>query len=79
MEETKEITYEQLEEAARQLQQRVFMLETKLNSIEMVSMRIGWLFNVVEKRNAFSKEFVEKCVNELETILTIENKENGED
>ncbi len=67
------LTYEQLEEAALQLQQRVIMVENKLKSIDFVSMRLAWLFKVIENQGSFTQEFVNKCVKEAEGLLTLED------
>lgn len=66
------LTYEQLEQVARQLQQRLMMEENKLRSINFAAMRLTWLFKVLENRNSFSTEYVTKCAKEVEKILTIE-------
>lgn len=76
MEEQKNIqeklSYEKLEEVAVQLQQRCAMLENKLRSIDLVSIRLNYLFKVLEIKSSFSEEFVNKCSKEVEEILTVE-------
>lgn len=75
MEETKEtskLTYEQLEEYAARLQKAFMEAETKLRSIDFASMRLTWLFRVLEHRESFNFSFTEKCAQEIENILTIE-------
>lgn len=76
MEETKEtspkLTYEQLEQAAMQLQQRLMMVESRLRSIDFASTRLTWLFRVLENKESFTTEFVSKCTEEIENLLTIE-------
>lgn len=76
MEETKEtspkLTYEQLEQAAMQLQQRLMMVESRLRSIDFASTRLTWLFRVLENKESFTPEFVSKCTEEIESLLTIE-------
>lgn len=66
------LTYEQLEQAAMQLQQRLMMAETRLKSIDFATMRLTWLFKVIENKSSFSAEYVDKCSKEIESILTIE-------
>lgn len=77
MEETKEtspkLTYEQLEQAAMQLQQRLMMAESRLRGIDFASVRLTWLFKVIENKGAFPAEFFSKCAKEVEDLLTIEN------
>lgn len=71
------LTYEQLEQAAMQLQQRLIMVENKLRSIDFASMRLTWLFKVIENKGSFSMEFIDKCADEIKNLLTIE-EENTE-
>lgn len=66
------LTYEQLEQAAMQLQQRLMMTEARLKSIDFATMRLTWLFKVIENKGSFSAEYVDKCSKEIESILTIE-------
>lgn len=66
------LTYEQLEQAAMQLQQRLMMAENKLRSIDFAAMRLTWLFKVLENKSSFSAEYVNKCAKEVEETLTIE-------
>lgn len=66
------LTYEQLEQAAMQLQQRLMMAENRLRSIDFAAMRLTWLFKVLENKSSFSAEYVNKCAKEVEEILTIE-------
>ena len=73
--EQEKLSYEKLEEAAVQLQQRCMMLENKLRSIDMVSVRLSYLLKVVEIKGVFSEEFIAKCSNEIEDLLTLEETE----
>lgn len=66
------LTYEQLEQVAMQLQQRLVIAENKLRSIDFAAMRLTWLFKVIENKSSFSAEYVDKCAKEVEKILTIE-------
>lgn len=69
------LSYEKLEEAAVQLQQRCVMLENKLRSIDMVSVRLNYLLKVVEIKDVFSEEFIARCSKEIEDLLTLEEAE----
>lgn len=71
-------TYEQLEQAAMQMQQRLMMVENKLRSIDFASMRLTWLFKVIENKNSFSEEFIIKSSKEIEEILTLEEEDTPE-
>ena len=72
------LSYEKLEEVAVQLQQRCAMLENKLRSIDLVSIRLNYLFKVLEVKSSFSEEFVNKCSKEVEEILTVEESKPEE-
>jgi hypothetical protein len=74
--EQEKLSYEKLEEAAVQLQQRCVMLENKLRSIDMVSVRLNYLLRVVEIKGVFSEDFVAKCSKEIEDLLTLEEPED---
>lgn len=65
-------TYEQLEQAAMQMQQRLMMVENKLRNIDFASMRLTWLFKVVENKDSFSEEFVHNSSKEIEEMLTLD-------
>lgn len=73
--EQKKLSYEELERAAVQLQQRYVMLENKLRSIDLVSTRLNYLFKVMEFNSMFTKEFVDKSSCEIEELLTIDTPE----
>lgn len=77
-EESTKLTYEQLEKIAMQLQQRLVVTENKLKSIDYVSMRLTWLFRVVESKAMFSSDFYDKCVKEIEELLTPVDLPEGE-
>lgn len=68
------LTYEQLEQAAMQLQQRLMMAENKLRSIDFASMRLTWLFKVLENKESFLAEFINKCTKEIKELLTLEEE-----
>lgn len=73
--EQEKLSYEKLEEAAVQLQQRCVMLENKLRSIDMISVRLNYLLRVVEIKDVFSEEFIARCSKEIEDLLTLEEAE----
>lgn len=66
------LSYEKLEQAAMQLQQRLMIAENRLKSIDFASMRLTWLFRVIENKDAFTPEFVNKCSEEVQELLTLE-------
>lgn len=85
MEETKkvptELTYEQLKNAASQLQEQNKQLYSKLQEINMsnVFARLNFLFRVVEQKQAFDEQFVKSCVKEIEDLITIPEDKIEED
>lgn len=72
------LSYEELEKVAVQLQQRCAMLEDRLRSIDMASVRMNFLLRVLEVKNGFSEDFLAKCGKEVEEMLTIEEPEETE-
>jgi hypothetical protein len=72
---TKKLSYEELEKAAVQLQQRAMMAENKLRGIDFASIRLNWLFKVLENKETFKPEFVSKCANEVQEMLTIDSED----
>lgn len=78
-EKNNKLTYEQLEEYAKQLQNRVAMAEARLASINMVQMRLDYLFKVIDRKEAFRYEFIDKCALEIEGLLNIEPQESTEE
>lgn len=81
MEETKDkkISYEQLEKVAAQLQQQCMMYEQKLRLIDMTATRLNYLFKVLEYEMCFNRDFVNKCTEEIQSILTIEEDKKEEE
>lgn len=69
-EKEQKLSYEQLNNVAVQLQQRCAMLENRLRSIDLASMRLNYLLRVVEIKEAFSDDFIAKCSKEIEDMLT---------
>lgn len=67
-------TYEQLEQVAMQIQQRLMVAENKLRSIDFTVMRLTWLFKVIENKEAFTEEFISKSSKEIEELLTLEEE-----
>ena len=76
------MSYEQLENIAHQLSEQAKQLYAKLQEANMTNIfkRLDYLFKVIENSHAFSREFTNKCVAEIEDLMTIpqteENTEN---
>ena len=90
-EETKKISYEDLQKAAGQLYQQNQQLiakckqyEEQMQRLNNVEVRLHYLFEVLDKGSYFDNDFIDACVNEVKEIMTIkeepeENKEEKED
>lgn len=79
MEEKNKLSYEKLEAVAVQFQNKSANLEMQLKSINMTTLRLNYLFKVVENKDAFNTEFVVKCTTEIEDLLTIEEDNSKEE
>ena len=74
MEETKEkLSYEQLEEVARQMESQLRQVYAKLQDSNMSNLfkRLDFLFKVLETEHMFPLAFVQTCAEEIKSILTI--------
>jgi hypothetical protein len=84
MEENKEeqkvekLSYEQLNNVALQLQQRVIQAEQRLKEINYAAMRLNYLFEVLKQSTHFSEEFIKKCSDEIVELLTVDTEETKE-
>ena len=87
-EETKKISYEDLQKAAGQLYQQNQQLiakckqyEEQMQRLNNVEVRLHYLFEVLDKGSYFDDDFIEVCVNEVKEIMTIkeEAEENKEE
>ncbi len=76
------LSYEQLEQVAHQLSEQVNQLHTNLQKATLTNIfkRLDYLFKVLENHTMFSQEFIDKCVKEIEELMTIpeEDSENNE-
>lgn len=73
MEETKKLSYEELEQLAAQLGEQNRQLYTRLQSAENTAFfkRMDYLFKVLEHAHIFDEQFVQNCVAELQEVITI--------
>ena len=71
------LSYEQLENIAHQLSEQAKQLYAKLQEANLTNMfkRLDFLFKVVENAHAFNKDFVTKCVTEIEGLITVPETE----
>ena len=67
------MSYEQLENVAHQLSEQARQLYSQLQKSNMTNMfkRLDYLFKVVENGHMFKQDFLEKCIAEIEEIMTV--------
>ena len=77
---TQKMTYEQLEAVAHQLSEQNRELYAKLQQLDMINIfkRLDYLFKIVENQTKFNKKFVDKSKEEIEALMTIPEKEQGD-
>jgi hypothetical protein len=71
------MSYDQLESVAHQLSEQNRQMFAKLQELNMANMfkRLDYLFKVVENGHMFKQDFLEKCVAEIESIMTVPKQE----
>ena len=84
-EETKKISYEDLQKAAGQLYQqnqqliaRCKQYEEQMQRLNNVEVRLHYLFEVLDKGSYFDNDFIDICVNEIKEIMTIKEEPEEE-
>lgn len=81
-EQPQKMSYEQLEQVAHQLSEQVRQLYGQLQKSNLNNMfkRLDYLFKVVENGHMFKQDFLDRCVKEIEDIMTVpEEPENSEE
>ena len=75
------MSYEQLENVAHQLSEQAKQLYMKLQAANMSNMfkRLDYLFKVVENGHMFKQDFLEKCIAEIEEIMTVPEETEEDD
>lgn len=75
--ESKKLSYTELENIAHQLSDQAKQLYAKLQEANMGNMfkRLDYLFKVLENNFSFSEEFVKKCASEIEDLITVPEEE----
>lgn len=73
----KQLSYEDLKNIAGQLQQQNMQMRKALSELNYENMfkRLDYLFEVVKVPHMFSDEFVSKCAEEIQSMLTIPEKD----
>ena len=77
--EPKQPTYEELKNYCDQLMIQRNQLGQRLQQVTNVLNKLPWLFEVIKARDVFNKDFVERCVNEIEEIMTPPEEGDKED
>lgn len=77
--ENNKLSYEQLEQIAIQLQQRALQAEARLGAINLTSMRLEYLFKILDKASFFPEDFVTNCTDEIVDLLETKKEEDEED
>lgn len=72
-------TYEELKNYCDQLMIQRNQLGQRLQQITNILNKLPWLFEVIKARDVFNKDFVERCVNEIEGIMTPPEEGDKED
>ena len=82
-EQSQKMSYEQLEQVAHQLSEQARQLYNQLQKSNLTNMfkRLDYLFKVVENGHMFKQDFLERCVSEIEDIMTVpeESEDNKEE
>ena len=71
------LSYEQIENIAHQLSEQNRQLIAKLQELNMANMfkRLDYLFKVIENGHMFKQYFLEKCIEEVESLMTVPEQE----
>lgn len=77
MQRPEKMSYEQLEGIAHQLSEQNRQLFAKLQELNMTNMfkRLDYLFKVIENGHMFEQGFLEKCIAEVESLMTVPEQE----
>ena len=77
MQRPEKISYEQLEGVAHQLSEQNRQLFAKLQELNMTNVfkRLDYLFKVIENGHMFKQNFLEKCIAEVESLMTVPEQE----
>lgn len=77
MQRPEKMSYEQLEGVAHQLSEQNRQLFAKLQELNMTNVfkRLDYLFKVIENGHMFEQHFLEKCIAEVESLMTVPEQE----
>lgn len=81
MQRSEKMSYEQLENVAHQLSEQNRQLFAKVQELNMTNVfkRLDYLFKVVENGHMFKQNFLEKCIIEIESLMTVSEQEEKSD
>lgn len=73
VEKKEKMSYEELENVAHQLSEQNRQMYARMQEYNMANTfkRLDYLFKVIEQSVFFKQEFVDKCIAEVEDIMTI--------
>lgn len=71
------MSYDQLESVAHQLSEQNRQMFAKIQELNMANVfkRLDYLFKVVENGHMFKQDFLEKCIAEIESLMTVPEQE----
>lgn len=77
----KKATYDELNNYCAQLFEQNKKLQEQVKQLNMANMfrRLDYLFAVVSNKDAFDKDFIAKCVAEIQQALTIPEVKNDKE
>ena len=75
------MSYEELENIAHQLSEQSRVLMQKLQEANMGNMfkRLDYLFKIIEFEYIFDRNFIDKCVKEIQDMISIPEEEPNEE
>ena len=75
------MSYEELENIAHQLSEQSRVLMQKLQEANMGNMfkRLDYLFKIIEFEHMFDGNFIDKCVKEIQDMISIPEEEPNEE
>ena len=75
------MSYEELENIAHQLSEQSRVLMQKLQEVNMSNMfkRLDYLFKIIEFEHMFDDNFIDKCIKEVQDMISIPEEEPNEE
>ena len=75
------MSYEELENIAHQLSEQSRVLMQKLQEANMSNMfkRLDYLFKIIEFEHMFDDNFIDKCIKEVQDMISIPEEEPNEE